>query len=64
MSSNNEWDAGNGCTVYKQAGGWSGAYNPRTTKPYAVRTPTGWLKNAAGAIRTFASVDAARKAVA
>jgi hypothetical protein len=41
--------------------GWGGTFNPRTSRPWAVIANGQILRTEAGAIRTFASREAARE---
>lgn len=42
--------------------GWGGVFNPRTSRPFAVKVNGKFLRTKSGAIRTFATRDQATKA--
>ena len=49
--------------ILESKGGWSGTYNPRTTRRYAVMVNGDFLRDKAGARRTFKTKEAAQKAL-
>lgn len=46
----------------KNSGGWSGSYSPNTSRPFAVFVDGVLQRDGKGAVRTFATRDAARGA--
>lgn len=50
-----------GVEVRKCTGGWSGTWKSRTTRPYTIAVNGRVVRTAAGAIRTFATREAAVK---
>ena len=59
------WNAEHrGHLIRKETGGWSGTYNPNTTRPYAILKPDGdRMLTAAGHTRTFGSRASAAAAI-
>jgi hypothetical protein len=55
-------DATNAIEIKENKGGWSGQYNPRTSRPFAVFVNGRALRTESGAYRTFATREAAMKA--